>query len=182
MEPIRLCAEDTTPEDIEGLVARGFVLIPPAGFYANLVSLIEPSAPIDDDTDEYSNNRTMTYANGVRIRIVREKCMCSSYHKEPKPGAFDYSQVALDGVFGPPPQQREKTDEERAESERQLAESVEYVHKLQKRADEGDGRAIFMLRLRDMQRDVQKAQAEEMMRVIRACHERQQKFMDSLPK
>lgn len=173
MEPIRLCAEDTTPEDIEGLVARGFVLIPPAGFYANLVSLIEPSAPIDDDTDEYSNNRTMTYANGVRIRIVREKCMCSSYHKEPKPGAFDYSQVALDGVFGPPPQQRDKTDEERAESDRKDAEADEIVRNWQEKAAAGDGRAMFMLRLRELRNDMKKAQNAEVLRVLQVLHERQ---------
>jgi hypothetical protein len=123
--------------------------------------------------DEYSENRLLFYpTSGVRIKIVRDHCMCSSYHKEPKPGAFDYTQVALTGVFvRPPPVQREKTAEEKAQDRELAREAREARASLEAEAG-GSGRATFMLGLANSARNMRDTASEEVSDMLTGLEQR----------
>jgi hypothetical protein len=169
---LRLCKSDTTTEERDGLIARGFQYLDSR---CDLMYFIEPEEPVVERQDDYSESKLLFYpTSGVRIKIVRDMCMCSSYHKEPKPGAFDYSQVALTGAFvRPPPVQRDKTPEELAHNQRIMRKAHKASNRLRVEAAAGSGRATFLLALADMARNVRAAATESVSDQLTTLNPRQ---------
>jgi hypothetical protein len=148
---LKLCKQDTPLEIREKLVAKGFKYL---GSRDDLVFFTEPEKPI------IKHNEREYPTSGVKIRIVRGKCFCSSYHKNPYPGTFDYSQVALYGEFGPPPLQ------EIGNCDREVEE---YQKELQEKAESGDERAKFLLTMFHVEADymrLEKQIVEDVMKKV----------------
>lgn len=137
---LQLCKQDTSIEDRDGLIAKGFKYL---GSRCDLMYFEEPEVPQIE-----GNVRTYPII-GVQIRIQRGKCFCSSYHKEPFPGAFDYSQVALNGDIDSmvPPLQREKTAEEKEEDVKRQEEVRISWEETKKKAEAGDARSQYLMML-----------------------------------
>lgn len=141
---LQLCKQDTSIEDRDGLIAKGFKYL---GSRWDLMYFEEPEVPqIEGNVKTYPTS-------GVQIRIHRGKCFCSSYHKEPVPGAFDYSQVALNGDIDSmePPKQREKTIEEKEKDAKRQEEAKLSWEETKRKAAAGDGRAKYMMMINGIQ-------------------------------
>jgi hypothetical protein len=179
---VRLCAADTTQQERDGLVERGFTLVRET---ENLVNFLEPSIPIRED-DEWGASEVRFYASvGVRIKIVRQPCFCYEYCKDPSPGRFDYSQVALDGDLAskPVPKQRAMTIDERIEyheTDRRAREAKAQRRQERDRAAQAGERRSFLAALGDIRDDMEDAANEEVAKVIAACSARQTEFLNAM--
>lgn len=174
---LKLCKSDTTTEERDGLIQNGFKYL---GSRCDLMYFIEPEKPIETKVSTWSDTKVLSYPGcGVKILINRGRCMCSSYHKEPYPGAFDYSQVALSGEFvRPPPVQRQKNADELAKEAREMEEARESRAILEAKAAAGDGRAKFMMDLIGIRNSMREVANREVLEALKTTHRFQQGFMD----
>lgn len=137
-----LCKEDTLPEERDELDRRGFSYL---GSRGGCMYFHNPHGELPD-MDWFGRIDISYETEGVRLVIKRGRCMCSSYHRDYN--AFYWSRVAFDGkdIRDPPraPPPPEVSEQQRVERQERLAD-------LKRRAEAGDGIAISMLNLFEIQ-------------------------------
>jgi hypothetical protein len=171
---LQLCKSDTSPEERDGLMQKGFTYL---GSRCDLMYFIEPEEPSTREAI-WGDDKLLTYPGcGVKIRIHRGRCMCSSYHKEPYPGAFDYSQVALAGEFvRPAPVQRQKNAKELAREAREIEEAREARARIEARAAAGDRGAKFLMDLVGIRQVMEEAANQEVLKALQSAHRFQEAY------
>lgn len=167
-----LCKEDTLPEERDELDRRGFSYL---GSRGDCMYFHNPHGELPDM--DWLDRIDISYKKeGVRLVIQRGRCTRSSYHRDHD--AFYWSRVAFDGKdirdpptppLPPPPPLPEVLEQQRIEHQERLAD-------LKRRAEAGDGRAQFMIKLGEMALNIQRAYNEEAVRFVLEAKKIQEEY------